>query len=57
MKFIRMVIIACEILLVILLSLGVVSKVLGYDMSSNKHGDNSIKIDRELEEKLVSSII
>ena len=55
MKLMRMIIIACEILLVILLSFGVVSKVLGYDTSSNKHEDKSIKIDRELDENLFSS--
>lgn len=54
MKLMRMIIIACEILLVVLLTFGIISKLLGYDISPKKHENNLVNIDKELGEKLLS---
>lgn len=56
MKFFRMILIAGEVLLVILLLLGIVFKVAGYeekDKSLSNIKEQYIKLDDEQEEKLL----
>ncbi|ELC8390474.1 hypothetical protein P6O24_02395 [Clostridium perfringens] len=57
MKFFRMIIIAGEVLLVILLILGIVFKVAGYEKKdkslSNNIKEQHIKLDDEQQEKLL----
>ena len=56
MKFFRMILIAGEILLVILLLLGIVFKVVGYeekDKSASNIKEQYIKLDYEKQEKLL----
>ncbi|HAT4246452.1 TPA: hypothetical protein I9059_001621 [Clostridium perfringens] len=56
MKFFRMIIIAGEVLLVILLLLGIVFKVAGYekkDKSLSNIKEQHIKLDDEQQEKLL----
>lgn len=56
MKFFRMIVIAGEVLLVILLLLGIVSKVDGYegkDKSASNIKEQYIKLDDEQQEKLL----
>lgn len=57
MKFFRMIIIAGEVLLVVLLLLGIVSKFTGYidiNNKSNNINEKHINLDDELSEKLLS---
>lgn len=56
MKFFRMILIAGEVLLVILLLLGIVFKVAGYeykDKSTSNIKEQYVKLDDEQQEKLL----
>lgn len=57
MKLAKTIIMSCEILLIVLLLLGILSKVTGYDDNQAKSINSEkqhIKLDDELAEKLLS---
>lgn len=57
MKLARTIIMSCEVLLIVLLLLGILSKVTGYDDNQVKSINSEkqhIKLDDELAEKLLS---